>query len=141
MPPLNLEDYVISEIHCDANPNCPSNLEEVQPPTIDVKSTVKRNKDDENKYLSVLNIYFGDSEELCAYYGHIVIWGIFVTNEDISNDEKRKYVGINGNSMLYSAARDFLLTITNRGPNPSIVLPTIRFKEEDFVDGKEENDT
>ena len=32
-----------------------------------------------------------------------------------------------GTSILYSAAREYLITVTSRGPWPALVLPTVSF--------------
>lgn len=127
MPPLELEDYVIVKVKCEANPNCPSDVDDITKPKVKVENELRKKKDEKNNFLSKLTIFFGSEEEPCSYFGEITLMGIFTTREDIPDTEKQDHVGVMGNSMLFSAARDFILTITSRGPNPSMVLPTIRF--------------
>lgn len=42
--------------------------------------------------------------------------------------DKPNLVGINGTSILFSSAREILLSLTGRGQHPAINLPTVRFK-------------
>lgn len=57
---------------------------------------------------------------------HVVALGHFKVHPDWPDPEK--LVRINGASILYSAAREFIITITSRGPWGAITIPTKSFQ-------------
>lgn len=63
-----------------------------------------------------------------SYDINLVALGIFEVNPKWPEPEK--LVKINGASILYSAAREFLITITSRGPWGAVTLPTVSFNRE-----------
>jgi len=67
-----------------------------------------------------------DSEPLYKLKLHIV--GFFRVSQDFEHDHLEHLVQVNGASVLYSAARDFALTLTSRGPWGPLMLPTINFR-------------
>ena len=131
MPPLDLKDYVILKIRSEANPNFLDNVAEAKNPQVNVKSDIRQDKDDANMFMSKLSIEFGSQDEDCSYFGEIVLMGIFETKDDLTNEDKINHIGITGNSMLYSSAREMILQITSRGPNPSVILPTVKFLKDE----------
>jgi preprotein translocase subunit SecB len=125
MPVLELIEYIFPEIECRANPKCPRNPDEIVAPKVRVSNKMAIKENDENIFRLSLEISFGDKDQLCSYMGRVKAVGIFTAPPDL--DEKEKHVYINGSSILYSAAREFILSITSRGPNIPLMLPTIRF--------------
>ncbi len=66
-----------------------------------------------------------DTEKINAYRVHLVVVGFFEVSPKWPEPEK--LILINGASILYSAAREYLLTITSRGPWGALMLPTVSF--------------
>lgn len=126
MPVLELVEYIFPEIECFANPDCPRNPDEIVPPEVRVTNRMAIKENDENIFRLTLEICFGEKKQLCSYIGRIKVVGIFSAPPEL--DEKEKKVFINGSSILYSAAREFVLSITSRGPNIPLMLPTVRFQ-------------
>lgn len=60
-----------------------------------------------------------------AYELHIVAVGLFRVAPDWPDPERM--LRVNGCSILYSSAREFLITITSRMPYGAVTLPTISF--------------
>jgi preprotein translocase subunit SecB len=67
-------------------------------------------------------------ESANPYQLEIQVVGFFEVAADFPAENMEKLVGITGSSLLYSAAREFILTITSRGPWPAIFLPTITYQ-------------
>ncbi len=55
-------------------------------------------------------------------------FGLFQFSNKKNKDVFEKHLTISAPSMLYSGARTFLKILTNEGPYPSIILPSIQFK-------------
>lgn len=125
---LKLEQYFFPYIQVAADPACKdTDTKEVNNVEYGIKVQLGNNKD-ENVYQITLEIMsFPEDEGVRQPYTiHLVVVGIFKV-ENISEPEKLLY--INGSSILYSAAREFLLTTTGRGPWGALTLPTYSFLE------------
>lgn len=73
-----------------------------------------------------INIQIVEEEsENTPYTGGIQVVGLFSTDETLSHEEAASLLVDRGASILYSASREFLLTITGRGPWGSISIPYI----------------
>jgi preprotein translocase subunit SecB len=60
-------------------------------------------------------------------------FGLFEVAPDFEpEDDTAHVVAVNGASILYSAAREFLLIITGRGPYEHYALPTYDFRKHPF---------
>ncbi len=57
---------------------------------------------------------------------HVI--GYFQLDPEFEHKDLEHLVQVNGASVLYSAARDFVLTLTSRGPWGPLMLPTINFR-------------
>lgn len=68
-----------------------------------------------------------EKEKLNAYKIHLVVVGYFIVSPKWPDPER--LVRINGASILFSAAREHLITITSRGPWKALMLPTVSFYE------------
>ena len=55
--------------------------------------------------------------------------GNFRVSPDFPEGEMKELVRLAGSSMLYSAAREFILIITSRGPFGGLSLPAISFQK------------
>lgn len=64
-----------------------------------------------------------------AYTMELASVGFFEVEKDFPEDQREALVATMGASLLYGAAREFLLMLTSRGPYPAIYLPTITFMQ------------
>jgi preprotein translocase subunit SecB len=64
-----------------------------------------------------------------AYNLELETVGIFKVSPDFPEEEIESLVRIAGSSTLYSAAREFLLIITGRGPFGVVTLPSVTFQK------------
>ena len=126
MPVLNLVEYVFPVVTCRANPQCPDRTEDIKPPSVRIANRIAVSDQDENIYRLTLDIVFGDNNSVSSYTGEVRVVGLFIVNQAVQN--KEAVVLLNGSSVLYSAAREFILSITSRGPNIPCMLPQVRFR-------------
>lgn len=124
--PILLEEYFFPIVQVGANPDGP---EEAPDPQFNIKVTIGK-AEEENLYQVTVAINTPDDEEETKqnYYVHLVAVGIFSVNPEFDNIPKLLHV--TGSSMLYSAAREFLITITSRGPWDAVSLPTFSFLDQ-----------
>jgi len=67
-----------------------------------------------------------ESEEIKQFYAiKLITVGFFKVSKNWPDIDK--LLRVTGASMLYSSAREFLITITSRGPWGAIMLPTASF--------------
>jgi preprotein translocase subunit SecB len=123
---LKVIDYVVPEVECRANPVCPANPQDIAPPSIRVSNRLAAKEGEENVYRLLLHVEFGGPEEKCSYIGQIKIMGLFSIQQGVANKEVVLLVG--GLGVLYGAAREFILSITSRGPNAPLMLPVVQFR-------------
>ena len=123
--PIDLKSYFFPYVQVAADPEFNFDRPEIHP-DIQVKRTVEP---DENNglYQVTLNITVmpGDEHEKIPYSIEWVAVGLFSVAE--GTEEPVRMLEINGASILYSAAREFVITITSRGPWPQFALPTASF--------------
>jgi preprotein translocase subunit SecB len=123
---LKVIDYVIPEVECRANPACPANPQDVVPPSIRVGNRLAVKENEEDVYRLSLHVEFGGPEEKCSYFGQIRVVGLFSIHHSTANKEIVLLVG--GLGVLYGAVREFILSITSRGPNAPLMLPIVQFR-------------
>lgn len=139
-PPLRLERYFYTKIVCLANPEFKP-AEEGQTAKIELQShsQLMRHAEDEMRWQVVLDLKTPSMEESGSPYElDFQIVGFFQVSDDYPADKMEKLVGINGTSMLYSSARDFIMTISSRGPWPPIFLPTVTYGQPSAQDANKE---
>ncbi|OHZ01195.1 protein-export chaperone SecB [Salinicola sp. MIT1003] len=128
--PLQLERSFFAKVHIEANPDyLPGQSDEQQGDIeITVSLNVGQHQQDPNRYQVRLSIdkLEGNKTQL-PYIISLQIVGLFQVDEAFKADNIKHLVEINGASMLYSAAREQVLSITGRGPWGAFQLPTINF--------------
>ncbi len=123
--PLLLEEYFFPVVQVVANSTPP---EEDIKLNFDINVSLRENENEEEKlYQVAVDIHSTEEVEASKqpYTIHIVAIGIFSVASEFPDIPKLLH--ITGSSMLYSAAREFLITITSRGPWDAISLPTFSF--------------
>lgn len=127
MPPvLQLKSYFFPKVDVEANPKFkPRQNAETFAPKVTPKTLV--NKKDPLDYQITLEIC---SEPGGPYNYTLHAVGFFRADESYPEDKRPQAVVINGSSMLYTAAREFLATVTGRGPWGAVILPVTSFAPE-----------
>jgi len=123
--PIDLKSYFFPYVQVGADPECNMDQLEISP-EIDVKSSVER--DEGNGIYQVtlsISVLPDDDNARIPYSIDLIAVGLFSVNDQV--DDPVRMLKINGASILYSAAREFIITITSRGPWPHFVLPTASF--------------
>lgn len=126
-PPLKIISYFFPHVSVSADPQFqPSDDDYTAHP--DVKVGVEHERDD-GLYQVALEITLEPESEKNnqPYSVHLVCIGIFSVYPKWPDPEK--LLRITGASILYSAAREFLITITARGPWDMVTLPAVSFFE------------
>jgi preprotein translocase subunit SecB len=70
-----------------------------------------------------------EGEKPPPYTGRIIARGVYEVHPEYPYDAER-LIRITGASMLYGAAREMVSTLTARGPNGMLTLPSVSFMEE-----------
>ena len=124
--PLLLEEYFFSHVKVSADPGA-SGAENNNAPEFKTKVDVIKTKEDNGSYQVSLSIssYPESEEKRTAYTVELVAIGFFSVNAEWK--DPMKLLEVTGASILYAAAREFLITITSRGPWGAIMLPTTSF--------------
>ncbi|MBU4260620.1 MAG: protein-export chaperone SecB [Proteobacteria bacterium] len=132
--PLRLENYFFPHISVTADPEyVGAETDEVTFPLV---QSELQETDKPNNFQLAINIFVEpkNQEKPIPYIIHLVAIGMFSVADNWP--DKEKLLKINGASILYAAAREFLITITSRGPWPCYTLPTYSFLL-GYVDRKE----
>lgn len=124
-PPLELKKYFFPYVRVAADAEYESSEKEIKP-NFEVRTSVEQDPIN-HIYQVVIEIMVEpeDEKSKIPYSIHLIAVGLFAVNEKFSDPEK--LLKINGASMLYSAAREFIITVTSRGPWPHVIIPTVSF--------------
>jgi len=125
--PLELKKYFFPLVHVAADP-------EYEPEKgndkvhFDVNTSITR--DEKNDLFQItLEILAEPENEDCRIPYSIQLTGVGLFTVSKKWKEPERLLRINGASIIYSAAREFLITVTSRGPWPPVILPTISFRD------------
>jgi len=131
--PLQLDHYFFAEAHCKASPEPPEpddlNFGAADPTRFSTEIKMFKGESDPDTYQIQLAVK--STEEAVpkgAYDLTVHVIGYFRVDPDYEHEHLEHLVQINGASALYSAARDFVLTLTSRGPWGPLLLPTVNFR-------------
>lgn len=148
---LLLEGYHVTEFHFSlrTNPNEKSLVMalglHIQSPELIVPGPLEVSVDvsgaqettDSSRWRFDVRIYSNEkTAQDYPYDFDITMVGFFEVSSDIPPDVAKLMVRINGPSLLYSAAREYIAAATARSPFPALILPTLRFLPD--PEGKEE---
>jgi preprotein translocase subunit SecB len=122
--PLEISSYFFPAVSVAADAEFKP-AEDTSPPHIEVKVSVDHVEN--NTYQVALEITFGpeNEEKKQPYAIEMIAIGIFHVAPDFPDPEK--LMRLNGAAILYGAAREFLITITSRGPWGAVTIPSISF--------------
>jgi len=130
--PLRLEKYFYTEVTLKANPNFKP--EDFKDGKIDFtcKSNIKvgTSKNNPHEFQVILNVKLEPMDERpLPYDASLEIVGFFNVDTGVSAETASDLARVTGASILYSSAREFLLTLMSRGPWEPLMLPTMSFTE------------
>lgn len=123
-PPLIVKEYFFPFVQVSADPDITGEESAV----MDFETKVAVDKDPDNDTYQVtleITAMPEDETKRIPYAIHLIVVGMFSVDEKWPDPEK--LLKVNGASILYSAAREFIITVTSRGPWPPTTLPTISF--------------
>lgn len=126
MPPLQLEESVVSRLVIEASPEHSGNGQRQS--RLRTEVNVTQNGENPEKWQVVLNISVNpDEKEPGPYRIEIRMHGLFHVPGTRPRHEATRLLGVAGASILYSAAREHILMVTGRGPWGPLQLPTTTF--------------
>ena len=124
---LQLERYYFDDlVVCAGEADVPEEAEH----NLKTESNLQRHKEDEHRWRLELRIYTDEKDENPPpKYGlGLRVIGFFRDSfDEMEQDQRAHLISVNGSSILYSAAREFLLMVTNRCPHGGYWLPTVSF--------------
>ncbi len=125
--PLLLKSYFFPVISVVANPKWSQDpVDSELDLNLKVQNDLYVSKGTENNFQVRVAITIDSTETKPAPYDVLlIVIGTFGTVPDFP--EKETLVKISGSSILYGAAREYLATITGRGPYPPLLLPSVSF--------------
>lgn len=101
---------------------------DAEPLTINVQAAAMQHPQELHRWQHVLTISSQPPpDRKYPYDFQITLVGYFTVSEQVPLERREAFVKINAASILYSAARELLATVTGRGPLPCVVLPTAVF--------------
>jgi preprotein translocase subunit SecB len=127
-PPLQLDRLFFAEVTVKSGSTFSS-----EPTDAEVKTSVSlsENKENERAWQARLEIEVTPKgERQIPYEIRVVAFGQFsVTDEKLDRPHAAQLVAITGASIIYSAAREYLMILTGRGPWGPFQLPTVSFTD------------
>jgi preprotein translocase subunit SecB len=132
--PLRLDRYFFPRISVEARRECSlpapdSSDDGLNALEVDVNIDLFKHDTEPYRYqvrLAVEGLTVPDSEP--PYDLQLEVVGFFTVDAEAGEQPNiERLVQNNGASLLYSAAREYVLTVTGRGPWGAIMLPTLNF--------------
>ncbi|WP_025324470.1 protein-export chaperone SecB [Deferrisoma camini] len=128
-PPLRLENYFFPRVLVEANPNfANTDTNQEVPIKLSAQPQVSVNTKDPLRFRLILKIRVAYDEDHPSPYGiELDAVGFFRVDETVPEDQRTTLVHVNGSTILFAAAREFLLGVTGRGPWGNVMLPAWSF--------------
>ncbi|MDL1965777.1 MAG: protein-export chaperone SecB [Candidatus Desulfofervidus auxilii] len=128
MVPLQLKNYFFTDISIKVNPHFNPNIDNPDG-ELGLNVSVTPHEQEKNLFQVDLEIRLEPKEDknIFPYQIKLVTVGIFEVSPKWPKEEVMDLLKITGASILYSAAREFLLIITSRLPWKPVMLPTVSF--------------
>jgi preprotein translocase subunit SecB len=102
-----------------------------QPIALTVEPEVRLVRAEERLWRCDLTVKCGSPQKVkksdLPYSLEVGFVGYFRLADSIPDEHADKLVRVNGPALLYSAAREVVLTLTSRSPGPSFLLPSVTF--------------
>lgn len=127
--PLQIENSFFSLLHIEANPHFqPSSDEQPEQGDVEVEVRIQfaRHRQDASRYQLKLTIDRVEGQGFAIpYLIELEILGSFRVADDVPAEKVRQLVEVHGGALLYTSAREQVLTLTGRGPWGAFQLPTL----------------
>lgn len=136
-PNFALEALFYPEISVKANPEYDSSSQEQETEPV---SRVFFNKTSENTYQVGVGIALAKEVSSDPYSVEALGLGVFSVDESLEEEDRLKTIIKNGPNLVYGGLREFIATVTGRGPYGEYFLPATIFEPSDFDFGKEESE-
>jgi preprotein translocase subunit SecB len=129
--PLQLDRYVVTEFRFTADAEYdyrPDFNGKIELADLTNEVIPHKHKDDPLRWIFSLTIELPEkAEKKYPYSFRIVLVGFFNVSPTYPPEQTEVLVNANAPALLYSAAREFLATVTGRGPFMALWLPTAMF--------------
>lgn len=136
--PLQLLRYIVPEMSCSANPSFdPEKAPEGGAEQLSVNAVVAPQKAPDDFPGRSWTVEMTISQKLqegqnIPYKFELTLIGFFACQDGLPPAaEEERFVRVNGNSMLYGAAREVVRSLTARGPWGELFIPALSFYEKD----------
>lgn len=131
LAPIQLENYFIKALRFDLRAGFDSREsldDKVALPDFNINSNVTQDTDDTRLCRCELTIELTDDpNNKFPYTFAIALVGIFRVSSKYSDDKVDLLIKVNAPSIMYSAAREIVLSISGRGGYPPVLLPSVSF--------------
>jgi preprotein translocase subunit SecB len=128
-PPLRLESLFYDRVMVNARRDYDPSTDEDG----EVETTVRfaQRKDDDRVWRIDLQVTItaGADGIPPKYEADVHAVGVVRVHPELPEEEMPNLVAITGSSLLYTSLREFLMTVTARGPWGSFMLPTASFRD------------
>ncbi|BFR49464.1 protein-export chaperone SecB [Nitratidesulfovibrio sp. HK-II] len=129
-PPVEISAHFFTEVEVIADASAISDINARKPIGYEFKRDVElappiQGSED---FLVTLTVWTEEAEDMIkAYNVRVKVVGFIKVGNEVPEAERQGIAACIGASLLYSAAREYIYTLTQRGPYPPIYLPTVSF--------------
>jgi len=123
---------------CSAVPNYKKRASLLQPDDLRVEANISSHPKQEGTWLASMQISTREEDIKNAKLPYVIFLQSFAILEPCSNagaidpENLKELLYVNGATMMYTSAREYLRIISAPGPYGPIILPTWRFSPEDI---------
>ncbi|MDQ3685194.1 MAG: protein-export chaperone SecB [Acidobacteriota bacterium] len=145
LAPLQLENYFVKSLRFDLRSGFDSRetLDDgVTLPDFNVTANVTQDTDDPLRARCELIVeLLDDPSDKFPYTFAITLIGIFHVSANYPEDQVALLLRVNASSILYSAAREIVLSFSGRGSFPPVILPSVSFAPSPDETAKKQHQT
>lgn len=142
VPPIEMTEHFFTKVNISAAKIDIESLDSGKPFGQNIKRSYKIGRIPESThcYQVLLNIKSEEKENyILGYDLDVDIVGLFEVDNSIDDSSRRDSIaGVLGSTLLYSAARDFIYSLTLRGPWEAVYLPTVSFIPSEATDNEQQ---
>lgn len=138
-PLFNLKRHFYSNVFCFAVPNYKKSTKHFQPDEVfDIKARIFPPTERKGTWCVSLEISTKEKCQKEIYLPYVIDLKSFaffeslLSTEIIDPEKLAELIFINGATMMYASAREYLRMISASGPYGTLILPTWRFSPEDM---------
>ena len=131
--PLQLEGYFLKEVTFSVNEEIeekPTELKKSEDLGVEVSVSVTELDAEKRRWRCELTLDLKPKKETnLAYTFHLVLVGFFFILENYPKDKMETLAKTNSPAVLYSTAREMLVTVVRRSPFAPVLIPSVTFLE------------